>query len=174
MIFLFSLASKQLNKASKFQNWIDMARLDWKLIKIWKFDFVQNQIWLALISDWFFLKLTPNPSSINVQCIHIKKERKNWLKNPKKVSKKLVKKAISISVLQANSRSFEDWISILKVPGSYSNHPHALKRPESSQPSHGLCQYNLKSNPYIQPCLMCFDCIFVLLMVFLSFLHSLI
>ena len=69
-------------KPANFENLIDMARLDWKLIKIWKFDFVQNQIWLALISDLFFLKLTPNPSSINVQCIHIKKERKNWLKNP--------------------------------------------------------------------------------------------
>src|ERR1051325_2543139 len=100
--------------------------------------------------------------------------QKNCLKNPKVFSKKLVKKAISISVLQANSRSFEDRTSILKVPGSYSNHPHALKHPESIHPDHGLCQKSLKSNSHIHSCLTCFDCIFMFLMVFRSFMYRLI
>ena len=54
MIFIPSLRSKKLTKASKFRNLINMARLDWKLIKFWKFDFVQKSN-LIYIECWLIL-----------------------------------------------------------------------------------------------------------------------
>ena len=77
MIFIPSLRSKQLNKASKFRNLINMARLDWKLIKFWKFDFVQKSN-LICIKSWLILAQINSKSIQYIYTMHSNcKKKKN-------------------------------------------------------------------------------------------------
>ena len=107
----------------------NLARLDWELIKFWKFDFGQNQNWFPLNIDQFFPKSIPNPSSTYTWCIPIEKERKNCSRNPNLKAKKPSSWSNLQSLFQLVSINFKVSNTLLGIsrvdPDTYfiQNHP---------------------------------------------------
>ena len=172
MIFIPSLRSKKLTKASKFRNLINMARLDWKLIKFWKFDFVQKSN-LIYIECWLILA-NNHPKSIQYKyMMHTYQERTEKLtQEPLLQAQKSVTYKLLAAIDPATFNCFWGfhcipWVVLSRSRPLYHSKPSRIKE---SQFRFVLIFPNSIFN--FHALLTLFDCLFIISIKFANYLGS--
>ena len=174
MIFIPSLRSKKLTKASKFRNLINMARLDWKLIKFWKFDFIQKSN-LIYIECWLILA-NYHPKSIQYKyMMHTYQERtKKLTQKPYSKFKKSVAYKQLASLVPACFKQFWAFHLVPCHPLNRSRPSLCPKPSRIKESEFGMFLKNSKSCFIIHALLTCFVFVFVISDEFASILDTLI
>ena len=161
-------------KASNFRNLMDMARLDWKLTKIWRFDFVQKSNLIG-IDHWLNLSQNNSESFYYIYMMHTTRIRvENLTQEPYSKLKKTVANKQSAILFPAVFNRF--W-GVQHIPWYLLSRSRPLlwSKPSRIVKSEiGLFLKISKSYSVIHALLTCFVFVFVISDVFASFLGTLI